>query len=184
MELGDLKPSAKRNALVIESVGTLFIITLGSAFHFTYELSGNNPIVGSFSAINESVWEHLKLAFWPALIWMLIVWYPLKNSVNNFFPSKAIGVYIMVLFIPAIFYLHTAITGESIFLIDLDSFIAAVVIGQMVSYKLYRYKLPKKSKIGAIIAMALLAIAFVIFTFYPPQLPIFQDPVTMQHGIV
>jgi hypothetical protein len=90
----------------------------------------------------------------------------------------------MVLFIPAIFYLHTAITGESIFLIDLDSFIAAVVIGQMVSYKLYRYKLPKKSKIGAINAMALLAIAFVIFTFYPPQLPIFQDPVTMQHGIV
>jgi len=58
----------KRKVLVIEVIGTLFIIIQGSAFHFTYELSGNNPVVGSISAVNESVWEHLKLAFWPALI--------------------------------------------------------------------------------------------------------------------
>ena len=40
---------------------------LGVFLHFTYEISNNNPIVGIFSAINESTWEHLKLIFFPML---------------------------------------------------------------------------------------------------------------------
>ncbi len=183
MKLRNLKLSAKRNVLAFEAVGTLFIILLGSVFHFTYELSGNNLIVGSFSAVNESVWEHLKLAFWPSLIWMLIALYPLKNAVNNFFFAKTIGAYIMVIFIPVVFYSYTAVIGESIFLIDIGSFMIAVIIGQIVSYRLYGYKLPKIAEIGAIIAMIMLAIIFVVFTFYPPQLPIFQDSVTGLYGI-
>lgn len=182
MKLGNLKPSAKRNVLAVEIIGTLFIIVLGSAFHFTYELSGNNPVVGSISAVNESVWEHLKLVFWPSLIWMLIALYPLKNAVNNFFPAKAIGAYVMVIFIPAVFYTYTAFTESNLF-VDIGSFIAAVIIGQIVSYRLYRYRLPKIAETAAIIAMILLAIAFVVFTFYPPQLPIFQDSVTGLYGI-
>ena len=67
-------PSKK--VLIYEVVGTLFIIFLGSAFHFTYELSGRVAVIGAFSAVNESVWEHLKLPFWPSLLWMLIEIYP------------------------------------------------------------------------------------------------------------
>jgi hypothetical protein len=61
-----------RSVLVYELVGTVFMIILGSILHFTFEWSGGNPVVGAFSAVNESVWEHLKLAFWPALLFMLI----------------------------------------------------------------------------------------------------------------
>ena len=45
----------------------IFISVLGVLLHFTYEWSGNNPIVGLFSATNESTWEHLKLLFFPML---------------------------------------------------------------------------------------------------------------------
>jgi hypothetical protein len=38
-------PSNK--VLIYEVVGTLFIIFLGSAFHFTYEFSGRLAIVGA-----------------------------------------------------------------------------------------------------------------------------------------
>ncbi|MBC7113294.1 MAG: hypothetical protein H5T34_04655 [Candidatus Methanomethyliales bacterium] len=41
-----------------ELFGIIFIVLLGSSLHFTYELSGENPLVGAFSAVNESVWEH------------------------------------------------------------------------------------------------------------------------------
>ena len=53
----------KWTILNYELVGMVFIILLGSMSHFTFELSGFNPIVGAFSAVNESVWEHLKLGF-------------------------------------------------------------------------------------------------------------------------
>ena len=41
----------------------IFAMILGSLLHFTYEWSNENSFVGSFSAINESTWEHLKLLF-------------------------------------------------------------------------------------------------------------------------
>jgi hypothetical protein len=169
--------------LFLEIVGTIFIILLGSALHFTYALSGNNPLVGFFSAVNESVWEHLKLAFWPSLFWMLIAMLRLRNGVNNFFFAKTVGTCVMVVFIPAVFYSYTAFTGESIFAIDIATFMIAVIVGQFVSYKLFRYrKLPKEAERIAVIALILLAIVFIVFTFYPPHVPIFQDQNTGQYG--
>ncbi len=55
--------ASNKTVFIYELIGVVFIIFLGSALHFTFALSGNQPIVGAFSAVNESVWEHLKLAF-------------------------------------------------------------------------------------------------------------------------
>jgi hypothetical protein len=175
--------STKRVA-TYEIVGMLFIIFLGSALHFTYELSGKLTIVATFSAMNESVWEHLKLAFWPSLIWMLIEYVPLKKQTNNFLIAKTLSTYLMVVIIPIIFYSYTSITGKSIFAIDITSFIVAVVVGQIVSYKLLKKnQLPRITDKVAIVILVVLGIAFIVFTFYPPHLPIFQDPISRGYGI-
>ena len=55
--------AAYKTVSIYELIGMVFIFFLGSALNFTFALSGNQPIVGAFSAVNESVWEHLKLAF-------------------------------------------------------------------------------------------------------------------------
>ena len=47
-------------------------IILGILLHFTYEWSGDKIIVGLFSAINESTWEHLKLLFFPMVITIIV----------------------------------------------------------------------------------------------------------------
>ncbi len=174
----------RTSILALEIVGTMFIVFLGSALHFTYAWSGSNPLVGAFSAVNESVWEHLKLAFWPSLFWMLMAMFPFRGVVRNFFSAKAVGAYIMVILIPAVFYSYTAFTGKSIFAVDITTFIVAVIVGQSISYKLLGHgESSKSAQRVAIAAMVLLAIVFIVFTFYPPQLPIFQDPSTAQYGI-
>jgi hypothetical protein len=175
----------KKTVLIYETIGMLFIIMLGSLFHFTYEWSGYQPIVGVFSAVNESVWEHLKLAFWPSLLYVIVEYRLIKKETNNFFLAKTFGIYVMPIVITATFYSYTAITGESIFLIDILSFILAVIIGQLASYKLLTYKQfsDKYEKIS-LTALFLLGVAFIIFTFYPPHLPIFQDPISGDYGIV
>jgi len=173
-----------RSVFVYELIGTVFIIFLGSALHFTFELSGGNPVVGAFSAVNESVWEHLKLVFWPALLFMLIEYVQLKETTNNFALAKTAGVYLAIIIIPIIFYSYTAITGKSIFLIDISTFVVAVIIGQISSYKLLTHKkLPHSFNRISLVLLVLLGIAFILFTFYPPQLAIFRDPNTGKYGI-
>ncbi len=172
-----------RKILVLEIIGTLFIIFLGTALHFTFDFSGRNLLVGSFSAVNESVWEHLKLPFWPALLWMLIEVYPLRKAVSNFFAAKVIGTVVMIVIIPAVFYAYTAFT-EEILAVDIATFMIAVIVGQIISYRLFKKVKPsKRTETIALIVIALIAIIFVAFTFYPPHLSIFQDSNTGQYGI-
>jgi hypothetical protein len=86
--------------------------------------------------------------------------------------------------IPILFYSYTAVLGESVLVIDILTFVVAVIVGQLVSYKLLTYReLPDMLNTIAPVALVLLAVAFVLFTFYPPHLPLFQDPVTGEYGI-
>jgi hypothetical protein len=71
-------------------IGIIFIIVLGSNLHFTFEWSGSQAVVGVFSAVNESVWEHLKLGFWPAVVFALIEFKYLKKLTNNFLFAKTV----------------------------------------------------------------------------------------------
>jgi hypothetical protein len=168
----------------MEIVGTLFIIFLGSALHFTFDLSGGNSAVALVSATNESVWEHLKLAFWPSLFWMLITIAPFRSKVNNFFAAKTAGATFMIIFIPVVFYTYTAFTGKSIFAVDISTFVVAIILGQIITNKLFKSKcVPTWTEKIGMPVMVVLAVAFLIFTFYPPHLGIFQDPVTGNYGI-
>jgi hypothetical protein len=176
--------ASNKTVLIYELIGIVFIIFLGSTLHFTFALSGNQPVVGAFSAVNESIWEHLKLAFWPALLITVIEYPLLRKAANNFFIAKAIGVFLMVTIIPLIFYSYTVFSGKSIFAIDISSFVVAVLIGQLLSYKILIYRqLPRNLNKIAFAAIILLAIAFILFTYYPPQLQIFKDSLTGKYGM-
>ena len=45
--------------------GILCVSILGTLLHFTYRWSGRNPLIGLIAPVNESVWEHMKLLFFP-----------------------------------------------------------------------------------------------------------------------
>jgi uncharacterized membrane protein len=114
---------------------------------------------------------------------MLIEIYPLRKEVGNFFTAKVIGITVMIGIIPTVFYSYTLFT-EEILAVDIATFIIAVIVGQIVSYRLFKKSNPsKRTEIAAIIVIVLLTIIFVTFTFYPPHLSIFQDSNTGQYGI-
>lgn len=133
-----------------------FTFILGTLLHFTYKLSGENRFVAIFSAVNESVWEHLKLLFFPMLI------------------TTIIG-YIF-------FYTYTGIIGKNIAIIDISSFFIATILGEFLSYLLIINSFECNSK-TAVIVLFVLFICFVIFTYFPPKLGIFKDPITGEYGI-
>jgi hypothetical protein len=61
------------SVLYWEFSGFMFIYTAGFLSHFIYEWSGKKKIIGVLGAVNESVWEHQKLVFWPSLIFAVVI---------------------------------------------------------------------------------------------------------------
>ena len=55
--------------------------------HGSCVLGHSHPDV--VAAVNESTWEHFKMAFWPGLIFALIEYPFLKEETNNFFVQNS-----------------------------------------------------------------------------------------------
>lgn len=177
------RTSKSGGVLAWEVVGILFIIGLGSLLHFIYEWSDYSPIVGLFSAVNESVWEHLKLGFWSLALYSLLEYCFIRRRINNFFIAKAAGILSLQVLIIAVFYGYTAFTGREILALDIGSYVAGAVICQMISYRiLTRLGLTRAVDVLGVAFLAFHAVILMVFTFAPPKLPIFRDSNTGQYG--
>ena len=166
-----------------QSIGFAALIIFGFLLHYTYEWSHHSPIVGIFSAVNESVWEHLKLGFWALCLYSLFEYWFLKDTVNNYFLAKASGILALQLFIVVFFYSYTSILGKHILGLDIGSYVAASALCQFISYKILtseNHNAPANT-IGIII-LFLHALILVIFTYMPPRFPIFLDSRTKKYG--
>ncbi|MGA8848465.1 MAG: DUF6512 family protein [Dehalococcoidia bacterium] len=173
-----------KRILVWEIGGIIFIVVLGTLLHFVFEWSGRWIPIAPIAAVNESVWEHLKLGFWPALVYAALEYSRFGKSANNFFFAKTLGIYLIPITIVVLFYSYIAILGHDLLIADILIFVVAVIVGQLVSYKLLMVSpLPARLNRFAPIALAILGILFVLFTFYPPHLSLFRDSVTGLYGI-
>ena len=163
-------------------VSAIFVCIAGTLLHFTYKFFGEDSFVASFSAVNESVWEHLKLLFFPLLLTTIIGYFYIEKNVPNFLCSKTLGTIAAMLFIIIFFYTYTGIIGKSILLIDIASFFVAVILGEYLAYKLMISNF-ECNNIIAIIILSVILIGFIVFTYFTPKIEIFRDPVTNQYGI-
>jgi hypothetical protein len=175
----------QRKIFLWEIIGMIFIILVGSFFHFLFEISGYWAPIGGFVAVNESTWEHLKLGYWPLIIFALIEYKFVEKDAHNFIIGKVIAAYIIPVFIIAFFYSYTAILGADSLFFDILSFILAVIIGQLVSYKvLVLREFSRPYRIISWIALVILGILFIVFTYFPPEFFLFQDPISGLYGII
>lgn len=164
-------------------VSSILVCILGTLLHFTYKFLGENNFVALFSAVNESVWEHLKLLYFPMLLTTIIGYFYIGKNVPNFLCSKLLGIITSILFIIIFFYTYTGIIGKNIAFIDIASFFVAVILGEYLGYKLMASNF-KCNNIIAIIILTIILMCFVVFTYHTPKIEIFKDPVTNQYGII
>jgi hypothetical protein len=175
----------KAKILTWEITGALIISLMGSLLHFVFALAGEWPPVALIAAVNESVWEHLKIAFWPALIYALIEWPFFRKHTKNFWTAKSIGIFTMPVIIALFFYGYTSFIGYNILWLDISLFVFAVFTGQIISCRLLLLQsIASRIKILATILLVLMIAAFSLFTFFPPHCPLFCDPPTGQYGIL
>ena len=166
-----------KSLIAREALGAVFIILVGSALHFTYALSGEQAWVAVFSATNESVWEHLKLAFWPGLVWALASAAPDRAASQAFWLGRTVQLVIAPATIAVGYYAYVAALGEHRLALDLALFVGAIALGQAAFVAIRLGPRPPRAATAAALALlAGLTLAFSTLTFFPPDLPLFDDP--------
>ena len=157
--------------------GILFTAVLGTLTHFFYEWSGNSPLAALFVPVGESVWEHMKMLFFPMLIFCVIESVLERKRHPDLFFAGAAGNLAALLLIPAIFYTYSRILGGTCTAADILLFYVSVLGGFLVRQRLTEKKRrPGISRWILTAAVIILAAAFFAFTWNPPGLGIFENP--------
>jgi len=174
---------SRKKILSWEMWGILFIFLLGAFFHFIFELSRENIAIGIIGGVNESVWEHIKIGFWPAFIWALLEFFIWGRRIKNFLIAKGVSFILIGALITGIYYLVVYLGIENL-AVDITNFFVSIAVAQIVSYRLMLLQRYNKGLniAGAILIIINLA-AFSLLTYFPPDCPIFKDPVTGGYGI-
>lgn len=168
-----------------ELAGMAVIFFAGSAWHFVFEWSGYWQPIAWLAPVNESVWEHFKMAFWPGLIWAGAAYMVAGQTVKNYWIGRACGLWCMPVIIAVISYGYTTALGTRYLWVDILSFLIAIVIGQLVSYKLFFVaELCVQARWLGILGIVGTIFVFVLFTYMPPHIFIFEHVLTHEYGIL
>ena len=174
----------KKNISIWQVAGMTFTAILGTLLHFLFGWF-SIKFIASFSAVNESTWEHMKLLFVPSFIFAIIQSFFAKNDYKCFWLVKLIGIVIGTLLIPILFYTLGGAFGELSAIINISIFFVAVISQYLIEMFLFgKIDCALSVKWVCFIALLLIFVLFVVFTFYPPKIPLFLDPLTSKYGII
>ena len=126
----------------------------------------------------------MKLLFFPLFGYALLQRLFFRES-DSFWCIKLRGTLLGLVLIPILFYTYNGAIGKSPDWFNIAIFfISAAVVYLWETRAYFRDTIYCKSSIPAFLLLCLIGVLFVLFTFYPPALPLFQDPITLKHGIV
>ncbi|MBQ3483128.1 MAG: hypothetical protein IJA78_03020 [Clostridia bacterium] len=155
----------------------------GTILHFLYDWLGGALWIAPFSGVNESTWEHMKLLFWPMLIYAVVQSVHFRDRAD-FWCIKLKGILLGISLIPILFYTYNGVIGRSPDWINIAIFFIAAAITYICETRLFRKEATScKSPKRAIAVLCLIALAFAVFTFQTPKLGLFQDPLTGTYGL-
>lgn len=161
----------------------LVISFLGSILHFTYGWSKQNKFVAIFSAVNESTWEHIKLALSGIFCCTLVdVWFLGDNP--NYWYAKTMSFLVPMILIPVLFYGYRPILKKKSCL-PLDILIFFIASFASAGAFVYLLNLAPMDQSGQIVSMVITVIvfaAYLLLTRFPIHNFLFQDPITGRYG--
>ena len=158
--------------------GFLFVAVAGTLLHFLFDWTKGNVVAGLVSAVNESIWEHMKLLYFPAVAFS--VWEARSLKLPCFWTAKLLGLLTGLLLIPVLFYTYTGALGVVADWFNVTIFFIAG--GVMFARETWLLRREKPCASRAWMGILLLGLLFIVFTFLTPRIPLFQDPITGTYG--
>ncbi|MBP3478366.1 MAG: hypothetical protein J6K03_02635 [Oscillospiraceae bacterium] len=173
----------KQRSILWQAAGFALVTFGGTILHFLYDWAGGSILVSPFSGVNESTWEHMKLLFWPLFLFALAQ-RPFFRGQNNYWCVKLAEILLGLALIPVLFYTYNGVFGKSPDWINIAIFYISAALVFLFEWWMFKKDfLPCKYPRLALSAICLIGVLFVVFTFTPPQIPLFQDPLTGTYGV-
>jgi hypothetical protein len=171
----------KKSIAYWQTAGFIFTAMVGTLLHFLYDWTGGKIAAALFSALNESIWEHLKLLFYPMVIFTIIEYFFWGKEVSNFWCVKVAGSLLGLVLIPVLYYTYTGALGIEADWFNITIFFLVAGAVFWLETKLFQKKFCRGGIWWPV--LALLAVAFIVLTFVPPRIPLFRDPVSGTYGV-
>ena len=153
---------------------------LGTLLHFLYDWTGESGIVKPFSAIDESTWQHMKIMYFPMILFGAVEWWFFREEYPCFFGVKLVGILVGLLLIPILFYTYNGAFGKSPDWLNITIFMVADICAYAVEYMLFKRAEGGCRKVWGALSLTVIIVIgalFVTFTYAPPKLPLFISPV-------
>ncbi|MBQ3193985.1 MAG: hypothetical protein IJB59_10520 [Oscillospiraceae bacterium] len=126
----------------------------------------------------------MKLLFWPLFLFALVQRPYFKNQ-KNYWCVKLAEILLGLVLIPVLFYTYNGAFGKSPDWINIAIFyISALLVFLYEWWAFIKDWLPCNYPRLAFATICLIGVLFVVFTFVPPQIPLFQDPLSGSYGVV
>lgn len=168
---------------------SLFMIVplglLGSVLHFLFDWTKHNRFMAFFSAVNESYWEHIKIAIWPIFALQIVLFLLGGFQIPSFVPAATVALYSIPVSMVGLVFLYKALTKRNVLWLDISIFFVCVAIAQSIFVLILGQLSPTS---GTVVISSLfllgLVVAFLLFTFRPPKEPdVFVDPINKSYGL-
>ena len=173
----------KRSIGIFQLLGFATTALGGTLLHFLYDWLGESAWIAPFSGVNESTWEHMKLLFWPMLLFSAVQRLFFRGN-SCFWSIKLRGTLLGLALIPILFYTYNGAIGKSPDFINITIFFVSAAAVFFYETRLFNKEAaPCKHGRLALGALCFIALLFVLFTFRTPRIAIFQDPLTGAFGI-
>lgn len=163
--------------------GFIFTGIAGVLLHFLYDWTNKSIIVALFSAVNESIWEHMKLLFFPMFVFALVEYKYIGKDIKNFWSAKLSGSLIGLVLIPVLYYSYTGIFGINADWMNILIFFIAAATAYFAEAVIIKNRVGNKTQLVPFAILCVIGALFVALTFVQPHIPLFRDPVTGEFGI-
>lgn len=161
----------------VEFFSAIAVMILGTFLHFVYALSHENFIVSLFAPVNESVWEHLKMIFYPVFLVTIIISIALRHKNLPVFHAHSIAVLWGLVFLIVAYYTYSGILGYSVIAVDVILFyLTVIVIYTIAANLLMKERSVMPYALPGILVFLFMTAIFILFTLYPPKIGIFLPP--------
>lgn len=146
---------------------------MGCLNHFLYQLSGESALAALFCPVNESVWEHLKLLFFPILFVSVIEYIKCRPPVAPFFYRRFLAVVSAMALTVALFYTYTGIIGRNFLFMDILIFLLSVLSVFYMDGQFF-CRQGKNVSLSTVFSLWIgVSLCFFAFTCFPPDIPLF-----------
>ena len=174
----------KKPIYIWQFFGFVFTGLMGVFLHFLFDITNGNIVAALFSAVNESIFEHLKLLFFPMFLYAIIESRYIGNDYKKFWCVKLKGIFFGVVSIPLMYYTLNGIFGTMPDWVNILIFFVAAALSYIIETRMLenggaKCKYPKVS----MVVLLLVSLIFMMFTFLTPEIPLFKDPITNTYGI-